>query len=154
MTELENLWELLKAQPDAFHELTIGKILCFVTCAARLRDNIILTQPPELSSLRAPKNLPPSIRLFLVQTCTIPERYADVCWSAFKDTIWSEGEQLQSSMEPHFRNHGHAMGIGMCISIFIKLGPIMNYLSYSFKNTLSTCWPYAYVYQSRVQAHR
>ena len=68
MTELENLLELLKAQPDAFHGLTIGKILRFVTCAARLRDDIILTQPPELSSLQAPENLPPSIRLFLAQT--------------------------------------------------------------------------------------
>jgi hypothetical protein len=113
MAELESLLEILKAQPDAFHGLTIGTILRFVTCATRLKDDIMLTQPPEFTGLQAPENLPPSIRLFLAQTCSITDSYANICWSAFKDTIWAEGEQLQSSMEPHFRNHGHALGISM-----------------------------------------
>ena len=117
MAELENLLHLLKAQPDAFYGLTIGKIFRFVACAARLKDDIILTQPPEVSALQAPENLPPSIRLFLAQICDIPDSYANICWSAFKDSIWSEGEQLQSSMEPYFRNYGHAMGISVYISM-------------------------------------
>jgi hypothetical protein len=43
MAKLESLLNLLKAQPDAFHGLTIGMIFCFITCAARLKDDIVLT---------------------------------------------------------------------------------------------------------------
>ena len=104
MAELKNLLYLLKAQLDAFRSITIGNIFCFVACAARLKDDIILTQPHEVSALQAPENLPSSIRLFLVQICDIPDSYSNICWSTFKDSIWSEGEQLQSSMEPYFHN--------------------------------------------------
>jgi hypothetical protein len=115
MAELESLLEVLKAQPDAFRGLTIDKIFRFVACAAKLKDDIMLMQPPEFTGLRAPDNLPPSIGLFLVQACSMPDSYANICWSAFKHTIWTKGEQLQGSIEPHFRNHGHARGISMYI---------------------------------------
>jgi len=121
MAELESLLDLLKAQPDAFHGLTIGTIFCFITCAARLKDDIVLTQPPEISASHAPENLPPSIRLFLGQTCNIPNSYVDICWTALKDTIWSEEVQLQGSIEPYFWEHGHAMGISTYnFSLYLK----------------------------------
>jgi hypothetical protein len=87
MAELESLLNLLKAQPDAFLGLTIGTIFHLVTCAARLKDDIMLTQPPKISVSHAPENLPPSISLFLGQTCNIPDSYVDICWTTLKDTI-------------------------------------------------------------------
>ena len=120
VAELEHLLHLLNAQPDVFHGLTIGKIFRFVACAARLKDDIMLTQPLELSALQAPENLLPSIRHFLAQICDIPDSYTDICWSALKDSIWSEGEQLQGSLEPHFHNYGHSMGI----SVYISMQPL------------------------------
>jgi hypothetical protein len=51
MAELKSLLKVLKAQPDAFHSLTIDKIFHFVACAAKLKDDIMLMQPPEFTRL-------------------------------------------------------------------------------------------------------
>jgi hypothetical protein len=115
MSELKNLLAQLKAQSDVFHSLTIGKIIQFVACAARLKDDIILTQPANISASQAPDHLPPSIKHFLGQACDIPENYTDACWNAFKDTVWNEGSSLQDGTEHHIRRHGYGLGISMYI---------------------------------------
>jgi hypothetical protein len=70
MSELEELFNLLRSDADASKTLTLASLFHFVTYAARLKDDILLPQPAHHSPLIAPDLLPSTTVLnFLASAC-------------------------------------------------------------------------------------
>lgn len=113
--ELAHVLTLVQAHPNDLHGLTLPSLLSFLTCASRLKDDIILAQSSAVSSIIAPKSLPPTITSFLSDISVIPEAYVDDLWDVFKNSIW-EGNvgPSQSDIDALFRTYGHHQGFSMC----------------------------------------
>jgi hypothetical protein len=62
---LARLLELINDATGALATLSLGQVVQFLTLAARLKDDILLTQPPLLSGSDPPDVLPPTVNDFL-----------------------------------------------------------------------------------------
>lgn len=54
--------------------------------------------PTSVPASDPPKVLPPSITLFLQNSCGISKDCVDSCWKALKSTIWHESDNLKDNM--------------------------------------------------------
>jgi hypothetical protein len=94
-----------------FKGLTISKILRFVSLAAKLKDDILLTQPKDVPTNKAPDFLPPSIEAFLSSSCSLLDGFVGPCWEIFKETVWEGRDLMDTDEEAVFKEHGYHLGI-------------------------------------------
>lgn len=119
-TDLLGLLQLLKDNPVAFRSLNIIKIIRFSTLAARLKDDIILAQPPDHIASEPPLFLPRSIAMFLGAASGIPEDILPDCWRILRGTIWYEKDLLREDREASFRKHGYGLGLSAYCIFFVS----------------------------------
>ncbi|KAG2123019.1 hypothetical protein BD769DRAFT_1360062, partial [Suillus cothurnatus] len=70
-------------------ELSFQEILAFVFRASSLRRDIMLPQVCSVPDDVPPDLLPPSIHEFLSTSTRLSATMVDVCWSAFREVIWT-----------------------------------------------------------------
>ena len=112
MAELLHLGRLLKST-ETQDTLTIVSLFQFMTYAAHLKDDILLVHDATHSPEVAPPLLPTSIQSFLSCACGLSSDTIDLCWSATKDTIWSNPRFSRIGyIDPHdFEVHGYRYGL-------------------------------------------
>ncbi|TFK22315.1 hypothetical protein FA15DRAFT_681746 [Coprinopsis marcescibilis] len=86
---LENL-PLNQQESVQFHQ-----ILQFIVLAARMKDDILLTQPSDRIE-ETPPVLPPSIQHFLATACTLNADLVPGLWTAVSHTVWTNVEDVIS----------------------------------------------------------
>ncbi|KAF8230776.1 hypothetical protein L208DRAFT_1280372, partial [Tricholoma matsutake] len=86
-------------------ELLLQQILWFITLASKIKNDIILVQPTHVPSSDPPNILPPSITLFLGNSCGISETCVTSCWEALRSTVWYESDSFKDSSESDFAEH-------------------------------------------------
>lgn len=91
-----------------FERLTLAKVHSFIVHAARLRNDILLTQPAAVSLDDIPAFLPTSIQAFLCELIDIPIELVPDCWTALKDLVWDARyvNALVESIDVGFMRHG------------------------------------------------
>src|ERR1700734_3836075 len=92
-------------------ELSLQQIIKFITLAMKMKNDIILVQPTSVPASDPPDVLPPSITLFLQNSCGISETCVTNCWEALKSAIWYESDSFKDTSEGDFAEHGHPMGL-------------------------------------------
>jgi hypothetical protein len=68
--------------------LTLGQVNKFVRLAGQLKDDIILTQPANISPLFPPQYLPPTVVSFLCAGCNLSVNDVELLWRSLGTTIW------------------------------------------------------------------
>lgn len=96
-----------------FERLTLAKVHSFIVHAARLRNDILLTQPAAVSLDDIPAFLPTSIQAFLCELIDIPIELVPDCWTALKDLVWDARyvNALVESIDVGFMRHGIQKGL-------------------------------------------
>ena len=102
---------LLQLGDDVLNCLTIDKLTLFVDLTSKLKNDIILSQPPTVPVFEPPEFLPPSIRCFLGNSCGLTQTYVDDCWSVLKGVVWHRPALLEDSSEVAFGQHGLKQGL-------------------------------------------
>ncbi|EFI28752.1 hypothetical protein CC1G_13778 [Coprinopsis cinerea okayama7 len=72
LAQLFQPFEGLKYWRTVAHS-TLALIIQFMTVMSRIKDDILLVQPSEMSTSEAPQHLSSAIVLFLSTICSIPE---------------------------------------------------------------------------------
>ncbi|KAF8799392.1 hypothetical protein BYT27DRAFT_7227884 [Phlegmacium glaucopus] len=80
-------------------ELSLQQILKFITLASKMKNDIILVQPNCIPGSDPPDVFPPSMTLFLKNSCGISESCVTSCWEALKSTIWYESDSFKDASE-------------------------------------------------------
>jgi hypothetical protein len=111
MSNLEHLLDILKSDPDAFYNLSVSKILRFVSYTSLLKRDILLAQPANQSEATPPDCLPPTIEHFLSSSCSISQELTKKCWDVFKEIMWGEADDAKTRQEMDFQLHGHLLGL-------------------------------------------
>jgi hypothetical protein len=57
-----------------YPDLMLSQISHFIGLARKLKNDIILMQPPTMPELQPPDILPPSIKIFFQSSCGLSER--------------------------------------------------------------------------------
>ncbi|KAF8219074.1 hypothetical protein L208DRAFT_1155257, partial [Tricholoma matsutake] len=70
--------------------LSLGKIQQFVQLASKLKDDILLAQPSSILAFDPPANLPPTVTIFLQNSCKISQACVEDCWEVLSSTIWHD----------------------------------------------------------------
>jgi hypothetical protein len=108
---LADLFTLTQRYPD----LKLSQVTHFIGLARKLKNDIILTQPPTVPELQPPDILPPSIKIFLRCSCRLSEDGVEMCWDLLKGMVWdSEGQDSLYSdhtLDGLFRAHGNHLGL-------------------------------------------
>jgi hypothetical protein len=91
--------------------LSLGKFQQFVVLAAKLKDDILLSQPTSVLVFDPPMILPPTVTTFLQNSCEISEPCVKACWEVLKSTIWHDAKNLEDSITADFAAHGHSLGL-------------------------------------------
>jgi hypothetical protein len=79
--------------------------------ATKMKNDIILVQPTSVPASDPPDVLPPSITLFLQNSCGITENCVISCWEVLKSAVWYDSDSFKDSSESDFAEHGHPMGL-------------------------------------------
>jgi hypothetical protein len=121
--DLEALLQALKDHEN-LQQLSLDKILTFITRASMLKRDIMQPQPLSVPIDVAPERLPPSVSQFLSNSLDLPPDYTRECWTIFKDVIWdhpmaNEAKQVEKDA---FRVHGMKCGLSeySCLSCKYK----------------------------------
>ncbi|KAJ7190144.1 hypothetical protein GGX14DRAFT_580107 [Mycena pura] len=88
MSCLDEIFKFLSQVPGLKESVGMDKAMSFVRIAARLKDEIIVAQPPTYDPSTAPSELPEHVRSFLGGATDMPDEFVAGCWSAFSQTIW------------------------------------------------------------------
>ena len=94
-------------------KLTLPQIVQFVSLARQLKNDIILTQPANVSDAFPPAVLPPSVAYFLSDACGLPADSITHCWELLKDTIWQAEDAFEDRTRTAFCEFGYDRGLGM-----------------------------------------
>jgi hypothetical protein len=92
-------------------ELSLQQLIKFILLASKMKNDIILVQPTSIPASHPPDVLPPSITLFLQNSCGISETCVTSCWEALKSSVWYESHSFTDTSESDFAKHGHPMGL-------------------------------------------
>jgi hypothetical protein len=92
-------------------ELSLQQIFKFIMLATKMKNDIILVQPTSVPASDPPDVLPPSITLFLQNSCGITENCVISCWEVLKSAVWYDSDSFKDSSESDFAEHGHPMGL-------------------------------------------
>jgi hypothetical protein len=93
-------------------DISLHQLFSFVTLISRLRDDILLAQPANVSASVAPAILPPVIVEFISSCCDLPEDAVDCIWGVLKDMVWNGGYH-QDTLGSFFK-HGLERGLSAC----------------------------------------
>jgi hypothetical protein len=108
---LKDLFSLTQRYPD----LMLSQVTHFIGLARRLKNDIILTQPPTVPEMQPSDILPPSVKIFLQCSCGLSEDDVEMCWDLLKGMIWdSEGQGglcSDGTLDGLFRAHGNHLGL-------------------------------------------
>lgn len=96
---------------ERYPELSLGQIQQFISLATKLKDDILLAQPSSVLALDPPDVLPPTVLLFLQNSCNISLACVETCWDVLKTTIWHDVHGLEDSVIHDFAVHGHSLGL-------------------------------------------
>jgi hypothetical protein len=108
---LDSLLQQFNSRSDALGDITLTTIIRFLILAAKLRNDIILTQPATLSATDPPDILPPSIAAFLGDCCDLPPHSVDHCWGILKAVVWHGSNRFLDHSETFFAKYGHHRGL-------------------------------------------
>ncbi|KAF8056266.1 hypothetical protein FPV67DRAFT_650208 [Lyophyllum atratum] len=101
---MKDMSTLNKAHPG----LGLRQLLQFVTLVSTLRDDILLVQPAYVSAADPPEILPPTVKIFLGNSCNITGECVDDCWETLRSTIW---HGVDVNINKEFAQHGHLLGL-------------------------------------------
>ena len=94
---------------------SIAQLYTFITCAAVVKNDILLSQPSNHPFDEPPNVLPPAIATLLGRICGLPRSVVTDCWENTKETIWGHSKLAAPTAlrEEMFREHGHNLGFRM-----------------------------------------
>ncbi len=116
---LDAIFARLQARPALRQRLDMADILGFIALTTRVCRDIDLAQPIHISAEPGPPLiLPPTIVDFLAAGLNLSTEEVEECWAVLKEVVWDAPgpEQSVRLAETVFEVHGHASGIGMCLS--------------------------------------
>lgn len=107
--------------------IMLSQITHFIGLARKLKNDIILPQPPTVPEMQPPDILPPSIKIFLQSSCGLSEEGVGMCWDLLKGMIWEGRDSLDSDriLDGLFWAHGNHLGLSSSQS-FIALSYLSN----------------------------
>ena len=105
--DMQKILVLNEEHPD----MSLEQLIKFIMLASKLKNDIILVQPTSIPESHPPDILPPSITLFLQNSCTISEACVTSCWEALKSTVWYDSNKFKDTSESDFAEHSHPMGL-------------------------------------------
>lgn len=116
MDATPSLWQLtrqLRLVPGLLENLSIPGLFQYLRHAARLKDDLALTQNAAYNILTAPEFIPELAHNFLAHVAGVPLELAQDCWTALGSLAWSLAvtKPLESSVEDSFLEHGVKHGI-------------------------------------------
>jgi hypothetical protein len=94
-----------------FPQLSFGQVQQFISLASKLKDDILLVQPPSIPAIHPPELLPPTIATFLQDSCNISADCVGTCWSTLKSTIWNDTNSVEDHTKHQFAAQGHSRGL-------------------------------------------
>ncbi|KAE9402675.1 hypothetical protein BT96DRAFT_816188 [Gymnopus androsaceus JB14] len=80
--QLQEVFSLLAHPADLLAEVTLEQLLRLIVLSSPLKQDIIISQPPNHDPSIPPALLAPHHRLFLAKVCEIDLRFIDQCWVA------------------------------------------------------------------------
>ncbi|THH18979.1 hypothetical protein EUX98_g8864 [Antrodiella citrinella] len=104
-----NLLCRLQAHPELLSKLSFESLYLFVTHAAVLKNDILLSQRTTHNAPDCPPAfLPDSISTLLARTINVSLQDIRTCWTELKDMVWDDAlvECLTASPEVMFARHG------------------------------------------------
>lgn len=106
---LADLFPLMHRYPD----LMLSQVNHFIGFAHRLKNDIILMQPPTVLEMQPPNILPPSIKIFFQCSCGLSENGVKMCWDLLNSMIWEGQGSLGSdcTLDGLFQAHGNHLGL-------------------------------------------
>jgi hypothetical protein len=110
---LTRLLQLTDETSPALRQLTLGQVVQFLTLAARLKNDIILTQPATVLASDPPDVLPPTVNSFLSDCCDISSDSVDRCWDVLKDVVWHGRDIFRDNSDTAFVEYGHRRGLSV-----------------------------------------
>lgn len=118
-SNLDRVLQQLSQHPDDVLSLSITQIYRFLTHAACLKDDIILTQPAAHSAAVPPDHLPAIVAKFLSTLLKLDANEVDACWNIFKDMVWDDAymEALQRDPEEGFRAMGEELSTSLAFTL-------------------------------------
>ena len=118
MDSLTIILARLNDYPALLEHLTLSNIHSFVVAAARLKNDIILSQPATVSIACPPGFLPTTIQQTLSGITGIPMWLISQCWMVVRDLVWSDAytTRLQANLYDVFAEHGIRHGLGMFLN--------------------------------------
>ena len=84
---LDRVLTVLHAHPDVVLHLSLRKMHHFIVHTARLKNDIILTQPATSPHDCPPQFLPPVVKTFLLILLSLKVGVVEQCWGIFKDLV-------------------------------------------------------------------
>jgi len=105
-----NLQDILPLS-QRYPELSLGKIQQFVLLASKLKDDILLAQLSSILAFEPPVILPPTVTIFLQNSCEISQACVEDCWDILSSTIWHDMHNFEDSIIADFAAHGHSLGL-------------------------------------------
>jgi hypothetical protein len=96
---------------EQYPELSLRQVQQFISLATKLKDDILLAQPSSVLAHNPPDVLPPTVLLFLQNSCHITLACVETCWDVLKAMIWHEVHGLEDSVLHDFVVHGHSLGL-------------------------------------------
>lgn len=106
MLDFNELYNILQQTPGLTESIGMEKAMRFVRLAAKLKDEIITSQPPKHNAETIPEKIPNHVRTFLGGALGVPEDFVDGCWKAFGDVVWTHSDSDGDDDAETFRTHG------------------------------------------------
>ncbi|KAJ7051020.1 hypothetical protein C8F01DRAFT_1343341 [Mycena amicta] len=100
MDTFNDIYKHLNAVPGLCDSVGMEKSIAFICLAARLKDTIIVVQPPTYDATTPPLELPDNISSFLSSASNISPTFVHGCWTAFSSLIWTyEDERIAKTLK-------------------------------------------------------
>ena len=90
MDSLCELFVKLQPYPNLRAQLSLSQIWRFITHAALLKKDIILTQSARHDPMQPPQFLPPAIEEYLSKLLNLDSRLVEDCWTVLRDLVWND----------------------------------------------------------------
>ena len=104
---MQDLLNLIRQHgPDELEQL-----LSFIHYASRLKNEILLAQPPTQDIQTAPLDLPDGIEYFLAAVCNMFLQDVIDCWGVVRNLVWDMKILDDNAVSRSFWQHGIVSGL-------------------------------------------
>jgi hypothetical protein len=104
---MQDLLNLIRQQgPDQ-----LKQVLSFIHYASRLKNEILLAQPPTQDTQTAPLDLPDGIEIFLAAACNMFLQDVIDCWAVVRNLVWDIEILDDKAVSRSFWQHGIDTGL-------------------------------------------